>query len=232
MTYETRRNRAQLNALQAQKPKLRRAPAVAALTAAVGVLSIAWVVSAQLSEDSAAHGGDAQASSDSRQGHSAWADATFSPFAAVPEPLAGTERMADVQTDERSAPPDMAATAAVAPESALAEALASAQDDMRRDGLEWALGTGVDVPQDTLQELLANDPSDDVRKLALQGLTERAEATREEIRAVLESAMANSSATVRADAVRTIERMDELALMDEQAREFRRQRNAGAGGRL
>lgn len=232
MTYETRRNRAQLNALQAQKPKSRGAPAVAALMTAVGVLSIAWAVRAQFSEDSAAHGGDAQASSDSRQRHSAWADATFSPFAAVPGPLAGTERVADVQTDQRSAPPDMAATAVVAPESALAEALASAQDDMRRDGLEWALGTGVDVSPDTLQDLLANDSSDDVRKLALQGLTERPEATREEIRAILDAAVANPSAAVRADAAQMIDQMNELEQMDQHAREFRQRQRAGGIGRL
>lgn len=219
MTYESRRNRAQLAALQAQKPKSRGASIVAASMVALGVLSIAWAMRAERSEEPAAR--DAQASAGSQVGH-AWADATFSPFAAVPGPLTETQRATDFHPDNRGASPDLSATAAVAPERALSEALASPQEDVRRDGLEWALGTGVDVPQETLRDLLANDSSDEVRKLALQGLTERPEATREEIRSILDAAVASPSAAVRADAAQMIDRMNELEQMDERAREFRR----------
>jgi hypothetical protein len=83
------------------------------------------------------------------------------------------------------------------------------------------------VPQDMLQDLLANDSSDDVRKLALQGLTERPEATRDEIRSILDAAVANPSAAVRADAAQMIERMNELEQMDQRAREFRRRQRGG-----
>ena len=222
MTYVPRRNRAQLSALQAQRPKSRGAAAVTALMMALGVLSVVWVVQARRSDDSAACDAKAQTSAVSRDGDASWAEATISPFAAAAGPLPVAERLADDLVDPRGASPDLTATAAIAPESALAEALASPQEDARRDGLQWALGTGLDVPQDTLQDLMANDSSDDVRQLALQGLTERPEATREEIRSILDAAAANPSAAVRADAARMIERMNELEQMDEQAREFRR----------
>ena len=228
MTYASRRNRAQLAALQAQKPKSRGAGIVAASMVALGVLSIAWAMRAERSEEPAAR--DTQASAGSQDGH-AWADASFSPFAAVPGPLT-EERAADFRPDQRGASPDTTATAGVAPENALSEALASPQEDVRRDGLEWALGTGVDVPPDTLQDLLANDSSDDVRKLALQGLTERPEATREEIRAILDAAVVNPSAAVRADAAQMIDRMNELEQMDQRGREFRRRQRAAGSGRL
>ena len=214
MKYAAQTNRAQTHPAHAQRPKSRGAAFVAASAAALALLAVGWAVNVHRSDDS-------QASVDPRQVQVAWADATFSPFAPAPGAQPVTDRVADVQADARGVPPDLAATAAVAPESALSEALASMQEDVRRDGLQWALGTGLDVPQDTLQELLANDSSDEVRQLALQGLTERPEATREEIRSILDSAATNPSAAVRADAARMIARMDELALMDEQARAFR-----------
>ena len=222
MAYELRRNRAQLSALHAQRPKLRGVTAVAALMMALGVLSVVWAVLEGRSDDSAERDANTQTTAVSRAGDVSWAEATISPFAAAAGPLPAAGRLVDVLADPRGASPDLAATAAIAPESALAEALASPQEDARRDGLQWALGTGLDVPQDTLQDLMANDSSDDVRQLALQGLTERPEATREEIRSILDAAVANPSAAVRADAARMIERMNELELMDEQAREFRR----------
>src|SRR5687767_1148514 len=181
MAYELRRNRAQLSALHAQRPKLRGVTAVAALMMALGVLSVAWAVLEGRSDDSAKRDANTQTTAVSRGGDVSWAEATISPFAAAAGPLP-----ADVLANPRGASPDLAATAAIAPESALAEALASPQEDARRDGLQWALGTGLDVPQDTLQDLMANDSSDDVRQLALQGLTERPEATREEIRSILD----------------------------------------------
>jgi hypothetical protein len=227
MTYVSRRTRARLSALQAQKPKSRGAGVVAVSMVALGVLSIAWAMRADRSDDSAAVDAQAQASAASAHDQTPWADATFSPFAAVPGPLPAASRNADDHAGARGAPPDMADTAAIAPESALGEALASPQEDVRRDGLEWALGSGVDVPQDMLQDLLANDSSDDVRKLALQGLTERPEATRDEIRSILDAAVANPSAAVRADAAQMIERMNELEQMDQRAREFRRRQRGG-----
>jgi hypothetical protein len=113
----------------------------------------------------------------------------------------------------------------------LLAALAAPQEDVRHNSLEQALGTGVDVPQDTLQDLLANDPSDGVRELALRGLTERPEATREEIRSILEAAAANPSAPVRASAQRMIEQMNALDQMDEQARAFRQTGRAAGSER-
>lgn len=221
MTYELRRNRPQLSALQAQEPKSRGARVVAASLAALGVLAVVWAMRPERSDEPAAQAARAQSGAVSHDGR-AWSDATFSPFAAVPGPSTAEESMANFRADPRAAPRDLADAAAVAPESALSEALASPQEDVRRDGLQWALGAGVEVSQDTLQELLANDASDEVRKLALQGLTERPEATREEIRSILDAAATNPSAAVRADAAHMIARMDELAQMDEQARAFRR----------
>jgi hypothetical protein len=231
MTYESRRNRARLIALQAQKPKSRGASVVAAALVATGVLSLAWAVKAQRPDVSAAPDTEAQANAVSQHGQSAWAEATFSPFVASSGPLPATGSAAEGYVDRRGAP-DMADSAAIAPESALGESLASPQEDVRRDGLQWALGAGVDVSQDTLQDLLANDSSDDVRKLALQGLTERPEATREEIRAILDAAVTNPSAAVRADAARMIERMNELEQMDQRAREFRSNARANSVGPL
>jgi hypothetical protein len=53
-------------------------------------------------------------------------------------------------------------------------------------------------------------------------LTERPETTREEIRSILEAAVANPSGAVRANAQRMIEQINALDQMDEQARAFRR----------
>jgi hypothetical protein len=113
----------------------------------------------------------------------------------------------------------------------LLAALTAPQEDVRHHSLEQALGTGVDVPQDTLQDLLANDPSDGVRELALQGLTERPEATRAEIHSILEAAATNPSAPVRASAQRMIEQMNALDQMDEQARAFRQTGRAAGNER-
>jgi hypothetical protein len=59
-----------------------------------------------------------------------------------------------------------------------------------------------------------------VRELALQVLTEQPEATREQIRAIADGALANPSPDVRASAQRILDQMDELGRMDRESRQM------------
>jgi hypothetical protein len=201
--------------------------AAVVLIAALGVLSMGWALHRQWSKDSGAPYAEASRSAVPRASGASLADA-LSPFAVAPAPLPPAERVAKASAAQPG-PLSFAVSAdtAASEETVLLESLTAPHEDVRYHSLEHALGTGVDVPQDTLQDLLANDPSDGVRELALQGLTERPEATREEIRAILDAAVANPSAVVRASAQRTIEQMNVLDQMDERARAFRH--GAGAG---
>jgi hypothetical protein len=204
-----------------ESPRARSAGTVALLIAALGALSIAWAVHRQWSgEPGAPPDAEAPKSAVHRQSDALLAR-PLSTFTAAPAPLPAAGRVA---TAPAALPPGPQSPAVPAntEETGLLEALTAPQEDVRYHSLEQALGTGVDVPQDTLQDLLANDPSDGVRELALQGLTERPEATREEIRSILDAAVANPSAVVRASAQRIIEQMNALDEMDERAREFRR----------
>jgi hypothetical protein len=210
-----------------ESSRARGAGAVAVFIAALGVLSVAWAIHWQWSTGSGAPAAEARSSAVPRDSFAWRARPALSPFAATPASLPDEERAANApaeQPGQRS--PAGPATTAASEEAVLLEALTAPQEDVRSHSLEQALGTGVDVPLDTLHDLLANDPSDGVRELALQGLTERPEATREEIRSILEAAVANPSAVVRASAQRMIEQMNMLDQMDEQARAFRRRARA------
>jgi hypothetical protein len=201
---------------------------LAVFIAALGVLSVAWAVHAQWSRDSGVAAADMPGSAAPRESRAWPEDPALSPFAAAPASLAGEERAATAlaaQPGQRASA--VIAQTAASEEATLLEALTAPEEDLRAHGLEQALGAGVEVPLDTLQDLLANDSSDAVRELALQGLTERPEATREEIRSILEAAVANPSAVVRASAQRMGEQMYALELMDERARAFRRRTRAG-----
>jgi hypothetical protein len=115
------------------------------------------------------------------------------------------------------APSDNAAT-----ELPILQALDAPDDEARYRRLEEALGSGAEVPVDRMHEVLVTDPSDKVRELALQALTEQPEGTREEIRAVAEGALANPSPGVRTRAQRILDQMDALERMDRESRQFER----------
>jgi hypothetical protein len=206
-----------------ESSRARGAGAVAVFIAALGVLSVAWAVHLQWSKDSRAPDAEARSRAVPRESLEWPAGPAPSPFAAAPASLPDEERAAKALAEQPGQQsPAVPANTAASEEAVLLEALTAPQEDVRSQSLEQALGTGVDVPLDTLHDLLANDSSDAVRELALQGLTERPETTREEIRSILEAAVANPSGAVRANAQRMIEQINALDQMDEQARAFRR----------
>lgn len=119
--------------------------------------------------------------------------------------------------DESFAPSDEPAT-----ELSILQALDDPDDEARYQRLQEAMGSGAEVPVDKFQEVLVTDPSEQVRELVLQSLTERPEATSEQIRAVAEGALANPSLAVRSRAERILEQMNELERMDRESRQSER----------
>lgn len=97
-----------------------------------------------------------------------------------------------------------------AAEHPVLQALEGPDDETRLRSLQDAVYRGAaQVPVDRLHEILLTDPSDKVREFALQVLTE-SNSTPEEVRAVADSALADSSLAVRARAQSVIDRMNEL----------------------
>jgi hypothetical protein len=128
--------------------------------------------------------------------------------------------------NESSAPIDEPVSDAPGDDTAtdlpILQALDEADDEARYRRLEEALGSGAEVPVDRMHEVLVTDPSDKVRELALQALTEQPEATREQIRAVAEGALANPSPGVRTRAQRILDQLDALERMDRESRQLGR----------
>ena len=108
----------------------------------------------------------------------------------------------------------------LATEQSVLQALDEPDEDTRFERLQQAIGDGAELPVDRMQEVLETDPSDKVRELALGALTQHPDASRAQIRAVAESALANTSLPVRTHAARLLEQMNELERIDRESGEM------------
>jgi len=98
--------------------------------------------------------------------------------------------------------------------AALEEVLKSLQDSddgVRTQALFGAVKAGVEIPDGVLSNLVVNDPSPDVRLLALQGLANGPDA-----RVVAEHAIDDTSEPVRVEAQEILRRLDEESKQSEQ----------------
>jgi hypothetical protein len=94
---------------------------------------------------------------------------------------------------------------------ALLKSLQDSNDEVRARALYGAVKAGVQVPDGVLSTLAVNDPSPDVRLLALQGLS-----TGPDARVAAEHAIDDPSEPVRTQAQEILTRLDEESKQPEQ----------------
>ncbi len=142
---------------------------------------------------------------------------------AEPTPIRSEQpafEQANAQTQQHPHEPDEPFAPCVEPvtEQSVLQALDEPDEETRYQRLQETIGSGAEIPLDRMHEVLETDPSDKVRELALNALTEHPDASAEEIRAVAESALANTSLAVRTHAARILEQMNGLERIDKESR--------------
>lgn len=93
------------------------------------------------------------------------------------------------------------------------EALKDPDDQVRYRALSMALGKGVNLPADLLQELMQSDASENVRFMALSGIVANTDIDREDLRSFAESAVNDVDPVVQTKA---LEILDHLQTGDRQ----------------
>lgn len=184
---------------------------------ALGVLGIAWGAYSRWSEDSRPSA-DGPAATGVTPGHPAAAPRKF-PAHPVARVSTQSERPASERanpgTPERQAAPDESFAPCFDPatepatEQPMLQALDEPDDESRYQRLLETMGSGAEVPVDRMHVVLATDPSNKVRDLALTALTEHPDATPEQVRAIATGALADPSPAVRTHAERILEEMNE-----------------------